>query len=236
MIRVAVMIMTHDRGDQNRALRMCIEHLKNADAARDAGVHFTPVFFHSAGEDAREMLHVGHHHYITNEQPTGARNNAAMDWLLSEYTWDYVMQLGSDDVITPSGYLTIAAAMRAGIAAAGFNTVGIVNGNTGKWVLYQCPGVMGAGRFIRRDIVVKCHNPAEHRRLWKPHRMKGLDGTSEGQLIWNGRTAVQPLNIGGCHVFDLKYGENISPYSNFTDGRLEMDFDPALLTQGYMKR
>ena len=101
-MKVLVSILTHDRRDENRALRLCIEHTKNCHLAERLGVKFEFHYFHSGGRDYDEVKHTEYFSRVENYPDRGRRHNECLA-IAMEREWDYFMQLGSDDVITPAG-------------------------------------------------------------------------------------------------------------------------------------
>jgi hypothetical protein len=230
-IHVAVMILTHDRGEHH-ALRICLKYLENRLAAECVGVVFTPVIFHSGCGDAELVTSSGYNAtLLSNDMPLGQRHNLAMDRLLN-MEWDYVMQLGSDDVLTPSGYLTAAIWMRHGVRFASFMHVGLVDPLVRKYVPHTSPANMGAGRFMRRRDVEKSHRSPEHvgAGIWKDHKLKGLDGDSEHSLLERAGAVCHPIHTHNICVWDFKSNDNLHSFEKFATGHKTVEFDNSVLT------
>ena len=205
------MILTHDRGDNNVALRRCIKYAANATP------EYEFYWFHSGGVDQEELSRHGIEGiFMSNRQPLGSRLNASLSWLMNNTEFDYMMQLGSDDVMTKAAYHTALAWMKSGCPMAAYNSIGIVSPSCQTWVRYDCPGTMGAGRFISRKVLEIAHTEAEP--LWKPHKEKGLDGCSEGAVIWRARTIPQVMTCYGIPVYDFKGPSNLHGYEKFVKG------------------
>lgn len=230
-LHCVIMILTHDRGEHS-ALNICLKYLKNCEAAEVLGVKFTPVIFHSESNDAEIVTASGYNAtLLSNDMPLGRRHNLAMDRLL-KMEWDYLMQLGSDDVITPSGYLSAAIWMKQGVQFASFTRLGIVSPRRDKYVEHVSLAMMGAGRFMSREAAEKSHAGHAGGGIWKDHKLKGLDGDSEHSLLSRAGAVCHPLHTHQICVYDFKSFNNLHDYRKFANGRVkELDFDNEVLTR-----
>lgn len=221
-IKCAVMILSHDGGDErHRAFGTCIIGTMNAVYTILQNVQFE--FHHFYETRTFEQLPDEHWHQLDNNMPLGDRHNRAMSVMMG-YEWDYMMQLGSDDVVTRTGYNIAASWMRQGCPWGSFNKVGLVSPCRTKYKLITMLGNMGAGRFIRRDIVEKALKVAP---IWLPEMVKGLDGNSEKRIMNACNVVVYPVVTYSPVVFDFKTNNNLHLYSKFTDK--EREFNEELM-------
>lgn len=219
-LKCIVMCMAHDEGDRLNRLKICMDYFKNA-FGQNVDYEFAVAYdTDTVKEMCRNADHLIH---IPNSIPLGERHNRMLAHLM-HLEWDYLMQIGSDDVITPSGYSTAALWMRQGCPFGAFVKLGIVSPDLTKFKFHQGMGNMGAGRFIARWVVEKV---LSERSLWPPHLVKGLDGNSEIAVAKVTQIQVHPVNTFLPCVFDFKGKSNLHPYEKF--GHKERDFDMALL-------
>lgn len=229
MIKVVVMCIAHDDGDRLGRLKICAEHFSNS-ACADHDVEFNFALCYDT-EKVREIVEQSAFPYtykygaipIPNNIPLAERHNRMLSHLMNA-EWDYLMQIGSDDVITHVGYRTAANWMMQGCRFGAFTKLAIVNKDRTKMKYHQGLGNMGAGRFIRRDVVELV---LKNRHLWPPKLIKGLDGNSELNVAEVTGVQVHPINTYLPCVFDFKGDINLHPYTKFT-GK-ERDFDMGMI-------
>lgn len=217
--KVMVMVIAHDEGDRMERLAICAQYFQNAPLNFWFAVAYDTD---RVADEVRAHCHILHH--VSNKQPLGARHNEMLSLLMRE-EWDYLMQLGSDDVITPTGYATALSWMRQGCEFGAFVKLGIVNKSRTRYKFHQGMGNMGAGRFISRRVVEKV---LSERNLWPPYLQKGLDGNSEIAVAEVAKLQVSPVNTYRPCVFDFKGDSNLHSYEKF--GGKEQEFTMDMLS------
>lgn len=219
-LKCIVMCMAHDEGDRLSRLKICVDHFGNADGH---GIDYEFAVAYDTRSVKEICQGVDHLFAISNDMPLGERHNRMLAHLV-HLEWDYLMQIGSDDVITPSGYSTAGIWMRQGCLFGAFVKLGIVSPDLSKYKLHQGMGNMGAGRFIARSVVEKV---LSERSLWPPYIIKGLDGNSEISVAEVAKIQVHPVNTYLPCVFDFKGKSNLHSYDKF--GHKERDFNWDML-------
>lgn len=146
------------------------------------------------------------HTVISNDMPLGERMNRAM-LDANGLDWDYMMQMGSDDIITDAGVLSLMAYAWSGCPFFGFRQLYLVDSKTKMMKQLLTPNTFGAGRMISRSLVDKTHT------LWDANQRSGLDGRMQENVY--GATNQMPY-IVNCYrpsVFDIKSDLNINNYT-----------------------
>lgn len=205
--RCAILILMHMGNPEREAVfKQVIEHLVSA-LNNDYDVRYRPFIFmdHEA--------HRGTARYLSNDMPLATRHNKALKSMLEdEWQWDYLMQLGSDDLITSDGLATAAKWMKQGCKFGSFTKCALVSLCRTKMRVHHSQGNMGAGRFVHRSLIEATIK--EHGHMWSPHLIKGLDGNSERLITSTTRVAVHPIGTYLPVVFDLKTSDNLHHYDD----------------------
>ena len=136
----------------------------------------------------------------------GAKLNRALRFE-APIMWDYVMVLGSDDLLRPQTWGYIATAIEEGLPAFGFNTAYLYDRINHRAKVWNAgPGTFGAGRCVRRDVVEKCGWV-----MWDGEKNNGIDNSQEHILLSVG----EPIHIIQTHVpvvCDIKDNDNLNSY------------------------
>jgi len=149
------------------------------------------------------------HTVISNDMPLGERMNRAMadaDGL----DWDYMMQMGSDDLITDGGVLSLMAYAFCGCPFFGFRQLYFVDSVTKRMKELLSSNTFGAGRMISRALVEKTHV------LWDANQRSGLDNMMQQNVYAATQTMPTVVNTWRPQVFDIKSDVNINPYNKLT--------------------
>jgi len=158
--------------------------------------------------------------------PLGSKWNHALS-LCKDSNPDYVLIMGSDDLIAPELLMAYQKYLHEGVHFFGVHDLFFVNSETGDSVYFAYPPgkgrTVGAGRMISRTAL----ELAEWQ-LWPGHAQSSLDLESQGRLEKKG---VQ-MRIFYPHrgmIIDLKSKENIWPYSRFVslDGSIHVELADA---------
>lgn len=194
---ILIIIPTNGRHETERITRPAIQDVLDG-ARKKYGIHF---FIHYA-DDYQAM-------------PLGAKLNTTLErWKLT--VWDYVMVLGSDDLIRPQAFGYIATAIDEGLKFFGFNQCVVYDRINERAKLWKS-GVMtvGAGRCIHRSIVEQCNW-----KLWDSKKENGIDASQD---------SIIQLRAGEvCHIIptlkpvlcDIKDGLNLNSFDEVEGGEL----------------
>ena len=232
-LNVVLMMLAHDGGaERRRVLEIALRALDNLPHIE--GVNVWPVVAYEPTLEMTELVQSVNDDVafyatpVSNDMPLGRRHNKTLDWILRIYPeMTHLMQVGSDDVITPSGFRIALSWMLQGCPFGAFTTIGIVNSEMTKVKYHRGLGNAGAGRFMHRSLIDKTLDAIGL--VWPDGALKGLDGQSEKRVQDVTRCPIWPVNTYLPAVYDLKTEANMWGYEHFE--LPERDFDKTVLTR-----
>lgn len=163
--------------------------------------------------------------------PVSDKINAGIEYIYSYYSFDYLMNFGSDDLIHPNIEALYAPFLEKKVPLFGINTLYFVDMETKRTIFfdtYNTNGSIGAGRMIHRDVIrwfIENQYP-----LYDPGLDSGLD-TSSAMNIKRNLNIVDVIVDSGefPYVVDLKTNTNINHMMyllertrNYTDSTYEL--------------
>lgn len=116
------------------------------------GMTLVPFIVHSEDIHADMARRYGFHGAHAENFPVGNKMNEGLAAAM-EMEWDYLLQLGSDDLLTDAAADLICKSIEAGISFFGFDQLYFVDALTKKMKLSKYDMVFGAGRCISREII-----------------------------------------------------------------------------------
>ena len=158
--------------------------------------------FIAGSEEVHEKLaerYGWNYKYVKNGN-LGEKNQGLYKWM-KEFEWDFMLQLGSDDIILPGGVDCLVQHM-AEYEFACFTEIYFFRATTGEGTLhpsYAC----GAGRYVSRRIC----NAIEI--LW-PFAHIGNDGRSADRIYRQWK--IEPYKMKGAFIADIKSDVNVTPF------------------------
>ena len=156
--------------------------------------------------------------HISNDMPLGERMNRMM-FDCDGMDYDYMMQMGSDDLITDAGVLSLMGYAFEGCPFFGFNQIYFVNPQTEKMKPIRTSNTFGAGRMIYRELVEKTHV------LWDANQRSGLDNMMQANVYGATNTMPVVVNTWRPQVFDIKSDVNINKYGKIANQEFPLNYD-----------
>lgn len=157
---------------------LVFSHLAYLRARLKGIMELVPAVAGSEGDASREIAERHGFLYMeTENQPLGAKWNAALS-LLRDQDVDGVVILGSDDLINEHYFHVLKRTLREGCPIVGLDTFFVLDAQRGRmmeWLGYVPPREgesVGAGRFLRRDILNRLDWE-----LWQNNLNSGLDAS-----------------------------------------------------------
>lgn len=193
------------------------------DEASEAGFSLAPLIIASEPEDAALAESFGFDCARSPNLPLGRKLNAGLSVALQS-EWDYLMTLGSDDLLAVGFFdaskwaplFSVPTCLRRRLPMFGLADIAIYDYLTGRVKTYHTIASFGAGRFIRRDMVEKTWQAKGF--LWEPERNQGLDFSSERMVTqacgFRNVRLVPISNSSLPMVLDIKTNENIHTYDS----------------------
>lgn len=188
-------------------------------------VDIQPLCIVSDQEDADLVSSFGFNMVWSENKPLGKKHNAGLEYLRNK-EFDYILQLGSDDLIT-SEYLNYSySAMEKGLDLFGVTKLYFVEPKLEKACYFSLTThqstLIGAGRFISHKAIKKLNY-----KLWPDGINRGLDMTSQNNLALIG-VAPEIINTSSICVLDVKSEVNIWSYDTFGDNYPEVKYKEAI--------
>lgn len=202
--------------------RICYRGVKRMVAEASAsGFDIKPMVVISQSEDFDLATSFDFDCISAPNKPLGKKMNIGIQVAL-RYSWQYLMQLGSDDLLAKGffdwngwiGQNSISSYLQKETPFFGCTELFVYNSKTGAAKYHNTLSPFGAGRFIRRDVVEKTVRQKGY--LWEPERNYGLDFSSERMIM--DCHDMRDVRIMPAHnhkfpmVLDIKDGENIHSF------------------------
>lgn len=200
-MRIKLLIATHGRHD---TLRFMIDGLhETVETFAQLGMKLIPVF---GGDEADAKHCEPYEFHVIDNNPLGAKMNELSTCGTNDY--HYIMQMGSDDILTPEGVLSLASWIHQGAPFFGFDYLSAVDMKTGRVKQGRFKTVFGAGRCIRRDIFESSYP------LWSDNRKRGLDGDSQTRIFNACGINPKVVTTHKPAIWDLKTGDNLNSWES----------------------
>lgn len=217
--KVIVFTPIWGRHDIVRIWQKGIERIKNY---WPEAIEIIPFCMVSNKADKDMIESFGYQYTYCDNTPLGAKHNAGA-MALKDIDFDYILQLGSDDLIT-NEYLEYAlAAMVEGKQLFGVNKLLFCEPKKQSACSFhlttQSYTLIGAGRFISREAIEKLNY-----KLWLDGINRGLDMTSQSNLA-NIGISPEVLEIYKYCVLDVKSDTNIWSYEHFADNHPKANYN-----------
>jgi len=145
--------------------------------------------------------------YSDNE-PLGAKMNHGIEWGSLFTDWQYLMNIGSDDIINDDYWEKVQAHLLNGINMVGMNQIYAFNCYSNDTLKLKIDMIWGGGRLIKRDIIEQTIDKLGY--IYTPYMSSGLDTDSQANIIQV--TDLVPTIIDGCYLLDLKTDTNINTF------------------------
>lgn len=190
--------------------RICFEGIKRLRAYNDTHIEVTAAISEPEYEDLCKEYDIGY--VYADNRPLGHKWHVGLQEAL-ESDFDYLMLLGSDDLISNS-LLDLYKPLMEEYYVFGIEDLYIYSAYH-KEVKYF-PGYdkvkmsIGAGRMIHRKVIEDCGN-----KLWKFGVNRGLDGACLQRIRANGYDEHVINAKGKAAVMDIKSLVNLNRYEHF---------------------
>lgn len=179
----------------------------------------------STDEDEQLAQRFGFDTYRTANTPLGAKFNSGLEYALSVFDFDYILQLNSDDLLSVEFWDSFRECLSRRIPYFGIDSLYFIDSVTKE--IKEFRYALGCGiRFIRRDIVEQSgfivENGAEVFRMWTPDISSGLDHDSDEHILVRANVAQRFVRTRVDYeplVVDIKSDVNIHPFTEFVSGR-----------------
>ena len=158
----------------------------------------------------------------SENKPLGRKWNNGLQLALN-HSWDYLMIMGDDDIISPESWKHYLPLMEKREDYFGFTKIYFHETATGKTYIHDIRKkgnpknyLVGCGRMISRKAIERLPHS-----LWKDDANMAMDFYSERNLMLN--LKVTPVQIDECLMIDLKTGINIWDMNSSRQRSVECD-------------
>lgn len=146
--------------------------------------------------------------------------------------FDYMMNLGSDDIITKELLDEYKEQMDNNSPMFGITKVCFFDSKTKELKEVNYGHLIGAGRMIRKDIIEKLAVTNDKVTMYDKGLKNGLDNNSRKRFM---SVAMRELSLNGNMIIDIKSDENIWKFSDLKGETKELNYinniDDEILTQ-----
>lgn len=204
-MKVNLYIATHERPRITRKCFNGVVRIRKTFAS--LGIYVTPIIAVSDEPNRKLCEEYGFESHEIPYTPIGRRMNELIT--KGDQDYDYLMQLGSDDIIDDELCYILAGWMKAGAGIFGVSSMNIVNCYTGEIRKVSQKLVFGAGRCIRRDLVLRTGQ------LWGDNLISGLDGDSQTRVFRATGVGCQTVSTPRPMLWDIKSNVNLHRWDKF---------------------
>lgn len=139
----------------------------------------------------------------------GRKMNTGLQFA-SMFAWDWLITVGSDDIMRPEIFASANYMAAEGFKFFGTNDCILYDWNTGNAKRHNSGAqVIGAGRFVHRSLAEQCEY-----KLWPDEAMSGLDGQSEARIERVTGEYIQHMPTAHPFIVDIKSEVNIHSYED----------------------
>lgn len=146
--------------------------------------------------------------------------------------FDYMMNLGSDDIITKELLDEYKEQMDNNSPMFGITKVCFFDSKTKELKEVDYGHLIGAGRMIRKDIIEKLAVTNDKVTMYDKGLKNGLDNNSRKRFM---SVAMRELSLNGNMIIDIKSDENIWKFSDLKGETKELNYikniDDEILTR-----
>lgn len=200
-----------------QVLEICLQGIKRLKEYAPERFNIIPLIIVSESSAAYQAIKYGFNWIITNNNPLGAKKNYGLRHAMENFKFDYLMEIGSDDLVT-NEYLDLVEPLmiqaEPQITPCDVHFIDTITGETGYW---KTEKVLGAARLIHRSALEKF---APNYKLWRDELNRGMDTCSWQALLMKNTGNHIVDTKGTVYTFDIKSRVNINPMGHFLPNSL----------------
>jgi glycosyltransferase involved in cell wall biosynthesis len=134
-------------------LEICLTGLKRLKEYNPEKFEITPFFIVSEKQTEEQVKRFGFNTFFYKNQPLGEKKNAGLNYALKNFTFDYVMELGSDDLIANEYLDFVEPYLEQKIPLFNVSTVYFIDAHDGHTAKWTTEVVLGLGRIMTREAI-----------------------------------------------------------------------------------
>jgi hypothetical protein len=145
--------------------------------------------------------------------PLGEKLNAGVNLAVNNFSFDYIMQLGSDDVILPKAWINIMQCINEKCYFFGADGFYCIDHKLQRAIKMKFESVVsGAGRFIHIDLLKRVFQKSD---LYTSERTSGLDTDSQERIYWFTGQKQHICEGLSDYIVDIKDNNNINDFQMY---------------------
>jgi hypothetical protein len=192
---------------------ICLQGLQRLQNYNPERFCITPFFIVSEPEAAAQIDRYGFHSIFFENRPLGAKKNAGLRYIMQQFDFDYILEVGSDDLLSNAYLDLVEPWMEKKTMQITPESVWFVDVNTGATATWKTDKVLGLGRLIHRQAIEQFRNVGF--RLWTPELNRGMDTCSWKNLQARG-IGNTLIEVPEVLTLDMKSDVNINSIVPFT--------------------
>ncbi len=198
---------------------ICLTGLKRLQSYRPDKFQIRPFFIVSESQAAQQVERYGFDFIYWENKPLGAKKNAGLKYAMQNFEFDYLMELGSDDLIANKWLDIIEPYCLKSVPQITPDSVWFIDVNTKETTYWKTDKILGLGRCISRKALAEF---APNYNLWTPERNRGLDTCSWINLASVGIDNLL-IEMDDIYTIDLKSEVNINSIIPYIEVKVAMN-------------
>lgn len=188
---------------------ICLEGIKRLTKIKE--FEWQPFFIISE-EWPEKVLKKNNFDYIkTQNSPLGAKKNKGLEYVMENFQFDYLLEIGSDDIIT-NEYIEICKPyIKSNIPHLLGDSIYFIDIYTGKTSFYRTNKIFGCGRFIKKTAITAA---LQYGSFWDSKAHRGMDTYSSNQLLKADINYIK-IELSTPCLLDIKSKVNINTIHKF---------------------
>lgn len=197
---------------------ICLQGIQRLCNYKPEKFEIIPFFVVSEAEAARQVLAAGFDFIFHQNHPLGEKKNAGLAAVMEKYEFDYLLEIGSDDLLINDFLDFMEPYFKKEIPQITPAEVWFIDIETATPGHWRTEKILGLGRCIHHNALQTTKK--EGYQLWDPEKNRGMDTCSWLNLLRKGikNYIVQPDKV---YTLDIKSRVNINEITRF---------DPSPLT------
>lgn len=177
-------------------LRVCLEGVKALVEYKPEQFNIIPYAVCSTDEDAAVLKEYGIDYAMYSNEYLGAKKNHGLSEALKKYPFDYLLEIGSDDIVAPALLDLYEPYFHKGIKIISVDTCYFINTENADVANWVTDYILGAGRAIHRSVLELMWKT---KIKWKISMAGPTIVTYPGEIAWvTNKTAEYYKKLGYC--------------------------------------
>jgi glycosyltransferase involved in cell wall biosynthesis len=187
---------------RQEVFEICLEGIKRLKGYNPDTFKIIPFFVVSEQSAIEQIERFGYDWIMANNNPLGAKKNTGLKHVMENYDFDYIMEMGSDDIITNEYLDLIHPLMKNKTPQISPQSVWFIDAKTGKVAFWITDRIIGAGRMIHKTALESFTPDFE---MWTAQLNKGMDTCSMKALqSKNIPVVIMKMDYNRPMILDIK--------------------------------